>query len=474
MANSADLVSNGVRRLAAFIAALLACVSGTGAAQAQSIIRDAEIEALIRDYSDPIFSAAGLPPSNVGIHLIADPSINAFVANGLNMYVFTGLLAQADTPNQVIGVIAHETGHMSGGHLARSDEAIAAATRPILLTMGLGLAAVLAGAPEAGIGIIAGGQTAAERTFLKYSRSQEASADQAAITFLDATQQSGVGLYEFFDKLRDDLAFSGRRINPYTVTHPLPGQRIESLKRRIQSSPYREAKDSPEEQHRFDMARAKIQGFLTSPYSTFRAYPHDDQSQPARYARTIAYYLTPDIDRALEGVNDLIAEEPENPFFHELKGQMLFEHGRVADAIAPHAKSVELKPSVALLHVNVARAYLATESVANAEKSLQHLKLATQSEPKNSFAWFEMANAYGFLDNEPMANLATAERYFAIGARREAFTFARRAKAGLTPNTPEWRSAIDIMSLTTPSERELRQQQRRRRGSAPSFSVSTG
>jgi len=444
-------VRAAARSALAALAAVVILVAA-GPARAQSIIRDAEIEEMIRDYSEPIFSAAGLPPGNVGIHLIADPSINAFVSNGLNMYVFTGLLSNADTPNQVIGVIAHETGHMSGGHLARSDEAIAAASRPMLLTLGLGLAAVLAGAPEAGIGIIAGGQQAAQRTFLKYNRAQEAAADQAAVTFLDATQQSSRGLFEFFDKLRDDIAFSGRRIDPYTVSHPLPAQRIESLKRRIEASPYRDRSDTQASQHRLDMAKAKIQGFLTPPVSTFRAYPLEDESQPARYARTIAYYLLPNIEEALKGVDRLIEEEPGNPYFHELKGQMLFEYGRVDEAVAPHARSVELSPDKALLHVNLARALLATEQIANAERALSHLKTATQIEPKNSFAWFEMANAYGRLDNEPMANLATAERYYAIGASREAFSFAQRAKAGLKPNTPEWRSAIDIMALTGPGE----------------------
>ncbi|MEL7027702.1 MAG: M48 family metalloprotease, partial [Pseudomonadota bacterium] len=271
-------------RFAVALCAAMLALAAPQSAYAQSLIRDAEIEEMMRDWSEPIFSAAGLPPENVGVHLVADPSINAFVSNGLNMYMFTGLLQNADTPNQVIGVIAHETGHMSGGHLARSDEAMAAASRPMLLTLGLGLAAVLAGAPEAGIGIIASGQTAAQRTFLKYNRAQEASADQAAVTFLDATGQSSKGLYEFFDKLRDDIAFSGRKIDQYTVSHPLPAQRIESLRRRIDASPYRDATDPPIEKHRLDMAKAKIQGFLFPPVQTFRAYPLSDDSQPARYA----------------------------------------------------------------------------------------------------------------------------------------------------------------------------------------------
>ncbi|MEL7488094.1 MAG: M48 family metalloprotease, partial [Pseudomonadota bacterium] len=353
-----------------------------------------------------------------------------------------------DRPNQVEGVIAHEAGHIAGGHTARSDEAIASATRPVILSLVLAAGAIAAGAPEAGIGLLGLGQNIGLANVLKYSRGQESSADQAAITYLDAVGASSRGLIEFFGKLRNLQVITGRRVNPYLQTHPLANQRVSALKRRAEQSPYYLDSDTQEEMERFWLIQAKIKGFLQEAHFTLREYPLTDQSDPALYARAVAYYRSADIERGLVEVEQLIAKYPENPYYQELKGQMLFEYGRVRESIAPHRKSVSLAPDKALLRINLGRALLATEDVSQFEEATTILNSALRLEPDNSFGWFELARAYGGLDKIGHAHLATAESRYHAGAKAEANQFARRAMTQLDHGTPEWRRASDIIVAT--------------------------
>ena len=429
------------------IAAALVFLTATLPAHAQSLLRDEEIEQWIDDYSLPIFRVAGLPAEQINIWLIGDPTPNAF-AGGLNMGIHTGLITTADNPNQVQGVIAHEAGHIAGGHTARSDDVISAASRPVLLSLVLAAGAIAAGAPEAGIGLLGLGQNIGLANILKYSRGQESSADQAAITYLDAVGASSRGLIEFFGKLRNFQVITGRRVNPYLQTHPLANQRVTALTERAQQSPHYLKTDSPEEIARFRMIQAKIKGFLQDSNSTFREYPLSDQSDPAHYARAVAYYRSADIERGLEEVNFLIEKHPDNPYFHELKGQMLFEFGRIAESIGPHRDSVKLAPDKALLRINLGRALIATEDVGQYQEATTVLRSALQLEPDNSFGWYELARAYGGLDDLGLAHLATAESRYHAGAKAEANQFARRALAEIEHGTPEWRRASDIIVAT--------------------------
>lgn len=437
-----------VKKNLAVLAASIIALSGPAQAQI-NVLRDAEIEQWIKDYAYPLYSAAGIEPERVNILLIGDPTPNAF-AGGLNMGLHTGLITMADTPNQIEGVIAHETGHMSGGHSARSAEAYAKATRPMLLSVLLAAGAVAAGAPEAGIGLLGLGQNIGLANALKYSRGQEASADQAAVTFLDKVGHSGQGLSEFFGKLRNQQLITGRRINPYMQSHPLANQRITALEKRVTASPFYAVKDSEDEIFRLKMIQAKINGFLQEAHVTLRQYPLSDQSEPARYARAVAYYRSADIEKAQREINRLIEWDPENPYFFELKGQMLFEFGHIEESLTPHRRSVELAPSKALLHVNLGRALIATEDTENYSEAVKELKYALLLEPTNGFGWFELARAYGGLGQEYLANLATAESRYQAGSPSEANQFARRALPGLKKGTPEWRQASDIIIATNP------------------------
>lgn len=459
------------RAIGQCLAMLAALVFAATPAQAQSPIRDAEIEQFIRDLSRPIFIAAGIPPDSVQILLLADKTINAFAtaSGGLLMGVHTGLITQADTPNQIAGVIAHEAGHFTGGHIIRGQDAYSAATAPMLVTLLLGAAAIAAGAPEAGIAVIGGGQQLALGQLLRYSRIQESAADQAGLTFLEAAGQSPYGLLEFFDTLRVGQVLLSSDIPSYATTHPLAAERLTILQRRAAESPYRDVKDPPEMVLRLKLAQAKIYGFLHPPETTLRIYPESDQSLPARYARAIAYYQSAAItvDRALAEIDSIIAEHPDNPYFHELKGQILFEHGRAGESVGPHERAVELAPNQPLLALNLGRSLLATERPEDTERAIAVLKNVVRIEPRDGFAWSQLAIGYGRQQDEGRALLATAESRYAYGDVISAHSFARRAQAELERNTPEYRQAVDIIASTAAKVEDARSQQRRRRNVSP-------
>ncbi len=436
----------------AFLSLAAATVAfGGSLAQAQGIrtLRDAEIEKFLDDYARPIFRVAGLPEDSIQIIIVNDGSFNAF-AGGRYMGVNTGLLTIADTPNQIESVIAHEAGHLAGGHSARTGDAIAAASRPMLLGLLLAGAAIAAGAPEASIGLLGLGQTVGQANFLIYSRGQESTADQSSITYLDKLGHSSKGAIDIWRKMRNNQIIRGRKINPYSQTHPMANVRLSALQRRVLSSPYYDREDSPEDIERLHYIQAKIYGFLHDPKVALRKYPLTDQSGPAQYARAVAFYRTGLIDKGLVEIRKLTTAQPDNPYFHELEGQMLFEFGRAREAVGPHQRSTELLTDNALLRINLGRALLATGEYTDREKAVKEFKRALLLESGNSFGWFELARAYGAMDNETLAMLATAESRYHAGAERDANQFARRAIAKLRRGTPEWRQAADIILATQP------------------------
>lgn len=435
------------------ILAALVVAAGPSVAQAQtiSLLRDAEIETFLEDYAHPIFRAAGLHEDSVEILLVNDGSFNAFAAGSRYMGLNTGLLTTADTPNQIEAVIAHETGHIAGGHSARTQDAMSAANVPMLLGLILAAGAVAAGAPDAGIGILGLGQNIGMANFLRYSRGQESTADQASITYLDAVGHSSNGALEIWRKMRNAQIIRDN-VNPYLQSHPMANERLTALQERAQSSPYFDVEDSPEDIERLKLIQAKIYGFLHDPNATMRRYPPTDQSAPAHYGRALAYYRTSQIEKALSEIRTLTEARSDNPYFFELEGQMLFEFGRADEAIAPHRRAVELHPDNALLRINLGRTLLAARDPANHAEAAAELKRALLLEPENSFGWSELARAYASMDNETLAILATAEARFHAGVKEEANLFARRAMQRLDPGSREWRQAADIILATQPEE----------------------
>jgi predicted Zn-dependent protease len=440
-------------RLAVRAAALLAAASAALApafAQAQTLLRDAEIERTLRDYSDPLFTAAGLVPSDIRIYLVGDRSLNAFVTGGQNVFLHTGLILEAETPNQLNGVIAHETGHIAGGHLARSSEAIQNAMVPAYVTIALGILALAAGAGDAGAALIASSQQFAMLSFFTYTRVQESSADQAAVGYLEASGQSGRGLVEFFSNFRYQEVLADARRAPYFRSHPLSTDRITALTRRVEEQEHKDVVDTPESIHRFRMMQAKIQGFMATPAQTFAKYPATDTSVYARYARAIAAYRAPDLTTAVALTNQLIADEPDNPWFHELLGQMLYEHGQAEDSIAPNQRAVDLAPNESLLRIGLARSLVSAGSRENMAEAEVQLRAALRLEPDNAFAWNQMAIVADRRGDSGMARLSTAEEAYALGDAVRANRFSQAALRTLERGTPSWQRASDIEVVTAP------------------------
>lgn len=427
---------------AAFVALAVAALPAS--AQQRSAIRDTEIEAIIHEWADPVFVGMGLEPSEVEILLINDSDLNAFATRGRIMGLNTGLILRTRNPNELLGVIAHEAGHIKNRHTLR-DGAQNAGMQPMLMTMALGALAIAAGAPDAGAVLLGNSQYFGTLSALRYMTHQEGEADNTGARALEAAGESGRGLVTFFENFRSQEVFSDARRYPYFRSHPLSSDRIENLRRFVAEQSSYDRRDSPERMAQHALVVAKIHAFMDVPREVLRAYPESDDGLPARYARTIAWYRDGQTDRALSAVDALLAEQPDNPFFWELKGQILFEEGRPEEAIGAHQRSVELMPDAALLRVNLGHALIETRDPARLDAAIDNLKRATALEDDNSMAWRLLAQAYDSQGKEGEARLASAEMYFAIGAQRQATQFALRARDKLEPGTSSWTRAMDIV-----------------------------
>ena len=432
--------------------ALLAPVS----ASAQSLIRDTEIEEILRADADPVFRAAGLEPKDVKLHIVGDKELQAFVTQGQQMFLHTGMIQETENPNQLLGVIAHETGHMAGGHLARQGEMMRAGMRPMLLTMGLGLLSALAGEPGGAAALLASSGQFGMIDIMKHSRGNEGSADQAAVGYLERAGHSGKGLVEFFNNFRYQQVFSEARRYKYFQSHPLSADRIASLRGPVERQSNYAKVDSPEDLRDHAIMKAKLDAFLNPPAQTYVKYKEKDSSFPARYARAIAYYKASEPDRALKAIDALLQEQPNNPYLHELKGQVLFENGRVAESEAPHRRSVELKPNAPLLRVNLGRTLVALDDAKRTEEALAELNRVVTVDPDMYEAWRLLAQAYDRKGDAGRARLASAEAHFSVKDLKQAKIFAMRAREKLTADTPQWRRATDIVLASDPSDRELK------------------
>lgn len=439
--------------------ALMAAVPLT--ASAQGLIRDAEIEKILRDYSTPLFEAAGLKASDVNIYIVQDDTLNAFVAGGQNLFLHTGLIMETKTPEELKGVIAHETGHMALGHnVTRDQQAMGAFQNTSLITMGLGALALFAGAPDAAIALFGSSSQFGMLSAFKFTRAEESAADQFGLDILKTTKQSGDGLPGFMEHFRYEELMSESRRDPYFRSHPISSDRISAITRRAKEI---SAAAEPQSQKTIDelaMMKAKLVGFIGPANRVLSRYPASDKSMPAKYARAIAAYRAVDIKSALAQTEELIAADPTDPYFQELKGQILFESGRAEESVGPHRRSVELEPHAALLKVNLARSLMATKSEDAVKEAEGLLMDALQLEADNAFAWNQLAACYAKQDRIGDADLATAEEAYLRGDMSRAFTFARRARDKLTLETPNGQRADDIMALADPRNQPRGQQRR--------------
>lgn len=429
-------------------------------AQAQSILRDAETEQLLKDVTRPIFEAARLRPESVNIYLLSDQEINAFVSGGQNIFINSGLLLQADNINQVIGVLAHETGHISGGHFIRSDNIIRESTSISIISLLAGIGAALAGAGDASAAILGAGQAAAQGHFLAYSRAQEAATDQAGAGFLDTAGISGKGMLEFFRKLQEQEFRYGYTIDEYARSHPLTSDRIEKLEQRLMASASYNKPVDPNYEERFQRIKAKLAGYLYEPARTLQTYPPTDTSTPARLARTYAYHKSAELEKATQEVDALLEQKPRDPYFLELKGQVLLESGKVNEAIAPLRAAVANAPNQPLIATTLGHALVATEEPTNEKEAITVLRKAVALDNDNPFAWFQLGVAYTRIGDEPRAYLASAERLSLTGAPPQQTLYnAKQATAGLTKGTPDWLRAQDIELI---AEQQVKDKKRRR------------
>jgi predicted Zn-dependent protease len=446
------------RLTAAVTAVALAVAPGAALAQENrgpALLRDTEIEQLLRDYTRPILRSAGLEKQNIQVVIINEASFNAFVADGRRIFVNYGALMKSDTPNQIIGVLAHETGHLAGGHLAKMREQIAQAQTQMIIAMLLGAGAIIAGArsgnsdsglANAGAAAISAPQAVIQRTLLSYVRQQEENADRAAVKFLTATGQSARGMYETFKRFANDSLFAARGADPYLQSHPMPTERVAALGELARSSPYWDKKDDPALQLRHDMMRAKTSAFMERQDTVYRRYPLSDTSLPARYAHAIATYRHGDLNSALAQIDGLIQLQPNNAYFYELRGQALLERGKPADAIAPLRKAVQLSNGAPLIEMLLGQALVASDNKAYTEEAIAILRAAVARETEAPIGYMQLAMAYGRKGDYAQADLASAQAAFLRGDNKTARDLASRAKTRFAIGTPGWVKADDIVS----------------------------
>lgn len=418
------------------------------ASEKRVIIRDTEIENAIATWSADVLQAGGMPGNQVRFVLIQSPDVNAFVAGGANIFIYTGLIAKTDTPQELIGVIAHELGHIVGGHLSRTGEVASNASFEAMIAVLVGVGAAIAtgdgGAAAAGAAI---GQGAAMNSFLSFSRVQESSADQAGFRFLDRAGIDPTGLLTFLEKLGSQELLPVSQQSAFMRTHPLSRDRIDALQAKVETS-RNKGKPVPAawtEDHA--RVKAKLAGYITPQQVTY-LYPQSNQSIAAKYARAVAAYRSNKVDVALSGVNGLIAAEPQNPYFHELKSQMLYEFGRAGEAVTAYDKALKLAPKSGLIRTALAQAMLESpgSSKTTLQTAIQHLKRAQQDEPRSTQVKRLLATAYGRMGLEPQARVYLAEEAMLQGRKAQAVAMAKAALEKLPPDAAERQRARDVIN----------------------------
>ncbi|MEL6999234.1 MAG: M48 family metalloprotease [Pseudomonadota bacterium] len=437
-----------IRTTLAVLAVFAACIM-SGAADARSLIRDAEIERTLKGMSAPIFQAAGLTPSTVDLYIINDRSLNAFVTGGRNILLHTGLLMDLDTPEEVLGVIAHETGHISGGHEARRAINFRNARGPALVGLLLGIAAGVAGGGDAGVALAAGSQGAIQRSLLKFNRAEEASADQAGISYLTRAGIDPIGLLRVIERFRGQEVLSIGNLDPYVLTHPLGTERMSLLERRVAERRDTAFPPNPDREYWFDRMQAKLKGFLRSPERVLERLAELPETEMVLYEKAIALHRVPDPAGAVGAMDRLLALKPNDAFYIELKGQILLESGRATQALPYYRRAVSLALNEPLIKAGLGRNLLQLRTPGTDAEALDVLQDARSDDLADASVLRDLATAYERAGDTGMATLATAERYALVGNVKNAVSLARRA-AGILPNgSPGWLRAQDILKLDT-------------------------
>jgi predicted Zn-dependent protease len=448
--------ASGFTALTTAVALVLAPMPALAQQTGLPVLRDTESEQLLRDYTRPILRAAGMEKLNIQMVIINESAFNAFVADGRRIFVNYGALMQSDTPGQIIGVLAHETGHLAGGHLSKLREQLAQAQTQMIIAMLLGAGALVAagtrggnsnsGLANVGAAAVSAPQEMIRRNLLSYVRQQEENADRAGVKFLTATGQSARGMYETFKRFTNESLFAARGADPYAQSHPMPAERVAALEELARSSPYWDKKDDPALQLRHDMVRAKISAFMERQDTFYRRYPLSNDSLPARYGRAIATYRHGDLRSAVAQIDALIQLQPANPYFYELRGQALLEGGKPAEAIVPLRKAVRLSNNAPLIEMLLGQALVASDNKAYTEEAIAILRAAVARETEAPLGYTQLAMAYGRKGDYAQADLASAQAAYLRGDNKTARDLASRAKTRFAIGTPGWVKADDIVS----------------------------
>lgn len=442
-------------RLIQFLVSFILVLVVVSQSFATSLIRDAEIEGTLRAYADPIFKAAGVNPASTKLFIVQDDSLNAYVAGGANMFINTGLIMATQTPDVLMAVMAHEAGHIAGGHLVQGSEKVKNAQIGTVLTFVLGAAAAaVSKKPEAAAAVIAGGQTSVARNFFAYTRANEQSADQAALNTLNKLKISAGGMQKLFELLKRNERKSYGTPDPYMLTHPLSAERVEFVRNHVHKSAIPDGQYPSYYLPLHARMVAKLYGFIQSPESTLQKYPVSDKSVSGRLARAVAYYKMPDLENALKEMNSLLAESPKDPFFHELKGQILFENGRVRDAIDEYKIAIKLLPNSALILADLGKIEIAQDLDTTAKSAVAHLEKSVLLDNSNASAWRLLATAYGRANNLPMSYLSLAEEASLNGDYKTALQMSTQAMANLKEDKPAYHRANDIKNYATELQKE--------------------
>ena len=449
-----------VRAALAVIIASVGLLTESRVADAQNLplIRDTEIEQLLSDYAKPVFRAAGLGSGRVTVRIVRNEAFNAFVLDGSNVFMHTGSLLQAKTPNEVIGVIAHEAGHIAGGHLASLRARIAKDQTRALLTQIIGIGAMIAGGVAGGDGgrdalsggqaVLQGGNELILRGLLSERRSQESAADQAGLQYLNSTKQSGQGMLATFERFQEQEYISDQYKDPFARSHPVATDRLNQLRDLVSKSPYVSQLDPPALQLRHDLMRAKLSGYLERPTTVFNRYPATDTTLPGRYARAIARFFqggSGALDAALQDIDGLIRENPQSPYFYELRADLLMRSGKNAEAVPYLRQALKLAPDSSLMRVQLATALQQTNAPADVSAAVDLLRKSLIDD-QNPRAYRMLATAFYKQDKGPEADAMTAQAYFLEGNLKQAQLFAKRAQPKLRSGSPEWIKNDDIIN----------------------------
>jgi predicted Zn-dependent protease len=413
-----------------------------------SVLRDTETELMFKEMARPLIVAGGLDPNSVNVVLLNDPEINAFVARGQIVYVQSGLLEATDNVNQLQGVVAHELGHVIAGDAIRAESGAKEATAISVLSLVLGALAIAAGAGDAGIGVMQAGQRAALGEMLAFTRVQESTADATGSRLLSKAGISGKGMLDFFGKLQNleyRLAIYSK--DSFDRDHPLSSERIEALSQSLRTDPAWNKPTDPALEARFQRVKAKLLGYIDPKQATLK-YPESDQSVPAHYARAYAYHLGGYPEKSIAEADALLATNPHDPFFLELKGQILLEGGKPKDAIPVLREAVRQSGEAPMIAAMLGHALVATEDPKNFAEAKQILKVAVNKDNQDPFAWYQLGIIYDHEGDVARASLATAERSNLTGDPKLALASAQTAMNGIPPGSPDWLRAQDIAMVS--------------------------